>query len=176
MKTKNELLKSVLLDKKECKNVCACLEDGNRAFLLEYSGLFDEKSLLLLVQKAKHSKLYMRLLNAVVICFRKEEISPLVFEELLRISGPFKESIWIGLAHCSLSLFQLYELNKKKVDEALIKLLFAYIDNDYSDDCDLELVLKEWDKDLPKFIIDSVLSYKTDNNAKKEKLIDKLTN
>ena len=85
----------------------------------------------------------MRFLNAFVMYLDPAEITSKVFESILNIKGKYKNSVLIGLAHCNLSLFQLFLLNQRKIDEALVKLKKAYDKGEISK-TDIDIALSYW--------------------------------
>ena len=146
--TRNDFILKVINDQKQLLPCINHFENGCHVeYRTSYSGLLDEKILLLLINKSKKNGLIMRFLNAFVMYLDSEEITAKVFAKLTNIHGKYKRSLLIGLAHCDLSLFQLFILNQQKIDEALVKLTKAYEKREISK-TDIDVALSYWDQSL----------------------------
>ena len=142
------------------------LLDGYKDYANTYDGVIDESLLLKLIKKSTSNIDAMRFLNALVFYLEPVEITPAVFQALLKTRRSYRESVLIGLAHCQLSVFQLDILNQEKIDDALIKLLRIYISNNNFAEYDLFHILQPWKNDPPRYVID----YFIDNYSGNEKV------
>lgn len=153
----NNFMMQILNSKVLCEEFCGMVEDDDTYIYNHYDGNIEEKLLIDLIEKSKKEHCYEHFLSALSICLRKEEVTPKVFKLLLSLKGRFRESILIGLAHCKLSYYQLIELNKLHIDEALSQLLEICIKFDCFSQYDLFVILQEWKNIPPIYIIENIL-------------------
>lgn len=154
MKSKNDLVEYVLNNPKCGEPYTKWLLDGCEDFATKYDGVIDESLLLKLIKKSKYNIDAMRFLNALVLYLEPAEITPTVFQSLLKTRMSYRKSVLIGLAHCQLSVFQLDILNQVNIDDALVKLLRVYILNNDFTEYDLFHILQPWKNDPPRYVID----------------------
>lgn len=166
MKSKNDLIEYVLNNPKDSAPYTKWLLDGCEEFAITYDGVIDESLLLKLIKKSIFNIDAMKFLNALVFYLEPAEITPTVFQSLLKTRISYRRSVLIGLAHCQLSVFQLDILNQVKIDDALVKLLKIYILNNDFTEYDLFHILKPWKNDPPKYVMD----YLIDNYPGNEKV------
>ena len=82
-----------------------------------------------------------------------------VFCALAHYKGKYQKSILTGLAHCNLSYYQLVALNKKRIDEALIKLIDLFFKYDCFSEYDLQMIFAPWQGKIPKYILEGFTAY-----------------
>lgn len=153
----NNFIIQILSSKFLCKDFCEIVEDDDSYIYNNYEGNIEEKHLIDLIERSKKDLCYERFLSALTVCLRKEDVTQKVFDLLLSFNGRFRESILIGLAHCNLSYYQLIELNKLHIDEALSQLLEICIKFDCFSQYDLFDIMQEWKNTPPKYIIEYIL-------------------
>ena len=168
MKNRRELVFESIHNKTKCiENTNGLINDGS---FISSIGAISENLLIQLVKMAKKDRNRLRLVNALVFYLKKEELTSVVFSNLLTIHGDFRESILCGLAHSELSLFQLTELNKLRVEEALTRLILLYITSDMFSFNDLPYIIKPWKKrGVPTRVIE--FSNSLNNRGKKEEVM-----
>ena len=150
MMTRNDYLLKVNKKKKNRSSYIDQFENGcNIDYRSNYCGLIEEETIVLLIHRSKKNKLLMRFLNAFVFYLDSEEITPKVLNMLVNLKGKYKRSILIGLAHCDLSIFQLFILNQETIDEALIKLIEKYKRQEIKK-TDIDIAISYWLKHSPK--------------------------
>lgn len=154
MKSKNDLIEYVLKNPKGSAPYTKWLLDGCEDFAITYDGIIDESLLLKLIKKCRFNIDAMNFLNALVFYLEPVEITPTVFQSLLKTRKSYRKSVLIGLAHCQLSVFQLDILNQLKIDDALVNLLRIYILNNDFTEYDLFHILKPWKNKPPRYVID----------------------
>ena len=155
-----EIVHSVLKDKRLCDKYIDDFENGIDMSEFNHDKCIDEILLIELIKKSHGCKILSLFLSAFVIYLRKEEISCRIFDMLINYRGAYRKSILIGLAHCDLSFYQLYKLNKLNIDDnPFCRLLELYICNNVFSVYDLEnFIAENSNKDvaLYKYIIQSI--------------------
>lgn len=152
----NSFISCILESKKACNDFCEIIENDDTYLRAHYEGQIKEDLLIELIKLCEIEFCYEPFLSALTICLKKEEVTPKVFNYLISFHGQFRESILIGLAHCSLSYYQLIELNKLHIDEAFSQLLKLYMEFNCFSEYDLEMIMQEWKGKPPKYIIDYI--------------------
>lgn len=145
LKDVNEFVLRILEDEKNCEEYCRNVDDGGNYLQMNYCGTISEDSLINLIEKSKTKLCYQCFLSDLVICLKEEEVTPEVFDKLMLFRGKYRKSILIGLAHCDLSVYQLLELTKLKIDiEPLLKLILRFLKSDAFSAYDLEILLNKY--------------------------------
>lgn len=145
MRDLNEFVLKILENKKKCEDYCKNIEDGSSFLMTNYEGKIREATLIQLVEKSKSELCYQCFLSDLAICLKEEDVTPKVFDKLISFRGKYRKSILIGLAHCDLSIYQLNELTKLKVDiESLLNLIRRVLKSDSFSSYDLEVLLKKY--------------------------------
>lgn len=152
MQSLEEFVVHLLENKNDCEEYCKNIEDGSGFLMANYGGRLNEKTLIQLIQKSKAELCYQCFLSDLVICLKEEDVTPTIFDKLLSFRGVYRKSILIGLAHCDLSIYQLNELTKLKIDiESLLKLILRFLQSSSFSVYDLEMLLKTYAGYFPDF-------------------------
>ena len=110
--------------------------------MANYSGKISESTLIKLIEKSKGELCYQCFLSDLAMCLNEEEVTPKVFDKFISFRGKYRKSILSGLAHCDLSIYQLNELTKLKVDiESLLNLIRRVLKSSSFSSYDLEMLL-----------------------------------
>ena len=169
MKDINEFVLRILEDEKNCEEYCRNVDDGGNYLQMNYCGTISEDSLINLIERSKTKLCYQCFLSDLVICLKEEEVTPEVFDKLISYRGKYRKSILIGLAHCDLSVYQLLELTKLKIDiESLLKLILRFLKSDAFSSYDLEMLLKKYSKYFVDFSVS--LSWMFDHYCDKKSI------
>ncbi len=175
MKDLNEFVLKILEDKKKCEDYCKNIEDGVSFLADNYNGTISETALIQLIEKSETELCYQCFLSDLAFCLKEEDVTPKVFEKLISFKGKYRKSILIGLAHCDLSIYQLNELTKLKVDiESLLHLILRVLKSSVFSPYDLEMLLEKYSSYFVGF--SSSLSwmfehYCNENEISKEKVL-----
>lgn len=175
MKDLNEFVLIMLKDKKNCEDYCKNVEDGSSFMASNYEGKINESTLIKLIEKSKNEVCYQCFLSDLAICLKEEDVTPKVFDKLISFRGKYRKSILIGLAHCDLSIYQLNELTKLKVDiGSLLNLIRRVLKSDSFSSYDLEMLLKKYSNYFVDFSVSlswMVEHYCDKNNISQEKVL-----
>ena len=163
MENINHFIERAIGDSSICIKYSNLMEDDESFIHSNFCDKIEESVLLRLIEKSKDNLNLQRFLSALSICFYRDEITLKVFSALSRYKGKYRKSILIGLAHCDLSYYQLVVLNKKKIDEALIKLINLFFKYDCFSEHDLQAIFIPWHGKIPKYILEG---FSEDNQQK----------
>lgn len=157
---KNEWICKIISDKKYCEEEIGKLSDGviNKAYLSEVIDceIFHE-----MIKRASEKHIG-HFLSEYSLYANAEEITPSVFNALLKCDTDFKESILIGLCHSDISFYQLLILDDLSLtDEAVLQLIKRCFNSDVLSMYDLEMLLKraekyKYHKENVKYIADEL--------------------
>ena len=141
MYDKNEWILKIMRDQEFCQLETQRLSEG--ADLNEtLTGQIDEGIFLALISRMKDKNL-ARFLSEYSLFATAGEITPKVFEALLKCKTPYRKSILIGLCHCDLSFYQLQKLNELHLDiEVWLKMIGRCLKSDAFSQYDLSEFLK----------------------------------
>lgn len=138
---KNEWILKIMQDKEFCRLETERLSEG-ADFSEALTGQIHEGIFLALISKAKDKNL-ARFLSEYSLFATADEITPKVFDALLKCKTSYRESILIGLCHCDLSFYQLQELNERYLDlEVWLKMIARCLKSDAFSQYDLSEFLK----------------------------------
>ena len=128
----NKYIKELINNEKECDIITdKLINDGFDFFREEHLGFIQEETLLMLIQKSKRSKVLQCFLANLSYCLTADEVTPQIFELLLKFKGKFKSTILMALSHAPLSIYQLQTLSKFNIDDqAFCQLVLVFCRND----------------------------------------------
>ena len=155
MKNINFLIEQVLNNVDFCTEHTEIIEDNDNYICDNFDGFANEDLLLKIVQASSQNENVARFLSAYVIHLSQKEITPCVFNAILSISSKYRKSILIGLSHCNLSYYQLVNLNKLQIEEALIQLIRLVFKYDCFTEYDLRMILDTWNYKIPQYVYES---------------------
>ena len=138
---KNEWILKIMQDKEFCQLETERLSEG-ADFSETLMGQINEGIFLELISKVKDKNL-ARFLSEYSLFAKADEITPKVFDALLKCKTSYRESILIGLCHCDLSFYQLQKLNELYLDlEVWLKMIGRCLKSDAFSQYDLSEFLK----------------------------------
>ena len=175
MKTIVDLINEIICTPEEADNIIEHLSDDPDGFRKQYTGFLEESVFLTLIRRSKKNKYLDRFLSALVTCVLKEEVSNLVFTELIHHRSRYHDTILNCLAHLPLSYYQLITLNQYHQDEALCQLLVLFLEHECFTEFDAYEILRPWKGRITPFILESIhyclFSYSC---PKKERILEKV--
>lgn len=152
----NKFIIQATNDRESCIQNIERIEDDDQYLRTNYEGLIKEDTLVNLINQSRYDSYLERFLSALSINLTAQEVTPIVFQSILNHKGKYSKSILIGLAHCNLSYYQLVQLNKLQIDEALIQLVDKYTQYDCFTRYDLQEMLTPWKNKMPNYLRDYI--------------------